>query len=186
MNTKNLKAEVDRVLTNAEILYSTQEVESALDKMAGEIRTCLEHENPLILCPMIGGIVVTGAIITRLDFPLEIDYIHATRYRGETTGKELQWIRKPRENVAGRTVLILDDILDEGITLEKIILACKVAGAGKVYTGVLIDKKINSSRNLEHADFTGLVVPDRYVFGYGMDYKGYLRNCRGIYAVSEA
>lgn len=185
MDPDELKKEAEEVFARADLLYTTEEVDSALDKMAGEISRKLGVENPLILCPMIGGVVITGQLITRLSFPLELDYIHATRYRGETTGNELQWLRRPQATVANRTVLILDDILDEGITLEKIVTACKQAGARSIYTAVLIEKQLNKHRPLQHADFTGLSVPDRYVFGYGMDYKGYLRNCKGIYAVTE-
>lgn len=183
MGHNELKIEVEEVFAHADLLYTAAEVNSALDKMAEAINRKLSTENPLILCPMLGGVVITGQLITRLTFPLEIDYIHATRYRGETTGKDLQWVRKPQLNIAGRTVLILDDILDIGITLEQIIQACEEAGARRIYTAVLVEKQITKSRGLEHADFTGLTVPDRYVFGYGMDYKGFLRNCSGIYAV---
>ena len=183
MDHDELKKEAQEVFARADLLYTTEEVNSALDKMAEAINGKLFDENPLILCPMIGGIVITGQLLTRLTFPLEVDYIHATRYRRETTGKDLEWIRKPQSNIVGRTVLILDDILDIGITLEQIMQACEQGGARRIYTAVLVEKQINKSRTLEHADFTGLTVPDRYVFGFGMDYRGCLRNCNGIYAV---
>jgi len=185
MNPDQLRDAAESVFSRADLLYTAADVEAALDKLARAISRELSGENPLILCPMIGGVVITGQLITRLNFPLEVDYIHATRYRGETTGKDLQWLRRPQPGVANRTVLILDDILDQGITLEKIIAACEQAGARSIYTAVLIEKQINKHRSLQHADFSGLTVPDRYVFGYGMDYKGYLRNCKGIYAVAE-
>ena len=184
MDHDKLKKEVDEVFAHADLLYTAAEVDSALDKMAEAINLKLGTEYPIIICPMIGGVVVTGQLLIRLTFPLEVDYIHATRYRDETTGKDLQWLRKPQPNITGRTVLILDDILDIGITLEQIFQACEEAGAGRIYTAVLVEKQINKPRGLEHADFTGLTVPDRYVFGYGMDYKGFLRNCSGIYAVN--
>ena len=185
MSSEDLKREAEDVFSRADLLYTTEQVDAALDRLAQEISHKLGGENPLVICPMIGGVVVTGQLITRLSFPLQVDYIHASRYRGDTTGKDLQWLRTPQPNVANRTLLIVDDILDEGITLEIIIQACKHAGAHRIFTAVLIEKQISKPRPLEHADFTGLTVPDRYVFGYGMDYKGYLRNCDGIYAVSN-
>ena len=185
MNPDELRVEAESVFSRAELLYTAAEVDSALDKLAREITLKLDGKNPLVVCPMIGGMVVTGQLITRLKFPLELDYIHASRYRGETTGKDLQWLREPQSNVANRTLLIVDDILDEGITLDEIKLACNRAGARNIYTAVLIEKQINRPRSMPHADFTGLTVPDRYVFGYGMDYRGYLRNCNGIYAVND-
>lgn len=173
-------------MSGAELLYTAQQVEAALDRLAQDIKHRLGAENPLVICPMIGGLVVCGQLITRLDFPLELDYIHATRYRGETTGADLHWLRQPQQNVAGRTLLIVDDILDQGITLLEIMQACRHAGAHSMYTAVLVEKQLSRPPPLQHADFTGLTVPDRYVFGYGMDYRGYLRNCAGIYAVAES
>ena len=111
--------------------------------------------------------------------------MHATRYRGDVRGQELEWIARPRTPLEGRTVLVLDDILDEGVTLAAILEDCRAQGARAVHSAVLVDKRIGRPRTLERADFTGLSVPDRYVFGFGMDYRGYLRNLPAIYAVAE-
>lgn len=184
-NTEALKQEAENVLANAELFYSQQQVEKALDGMALQISEKLGDKNPLILCPMIGGLVITGLLLPRLGFPLQVDYIHATRYRGETSGKELHWIKKPGENVKNRTVLVLDDILDEGITLKTIVDECLAVGAASIHTGVLVDKEISKPKAIKQADFTGLKVPDSYIFGYGMDYKGFHRNCNAIYGVRE-
>lgn len=183
MLKQNLKSEAQQVMEEAELLHSPDDVEKALNQMATKITTTLSDKNPLILCLMIGGIVPAGILIPKLDFPLEVDYIHATRYRGETSGSDIIWLRNPDISLRDRTVLLLDDILDEGITLAEIIEECKQRGTADIYTAVLVDKQLNRPRALEKADFTGLTVPDRYVFGYGMDYKGYLRNAPGIYAV---
>lgn len=167
----------------AELLYSEQDVEAALDGMAGQITAQLADSNPLLLCVLTGGIIPTGKLTTRLDFPLQLDYLHATRYRGATRGGELNWIAHPSISLRDRVVLIIDDILDEGTTLAAIIEHCRDEGARHVYSAVLIDKRHDRKFHNIKADFTGLEVPDRYVFGYGMDYKDYLRNAPGIYAV---
>lgn len=169
----------------AERLYGAAEVEAALDGMADAITERLGRSNPVVLCVMLGGLVPAGRLVTRLDFPLSLDYVHATRYRGGTKGKELEWIAWPRTPLEGRTVLVVDDILDEGVTLAAILQRCREAGAASVHSAVLVDKRIGRPRALERADFTGLTVPDRYVFGYGMDYRGYLRNVPGIYALAD-
>lgn len=174
--------EVQTVFEQAEVLHNDADVEAALDRMAAEITASLADKNPLLLCTMIGGIVTAGKLLTRLNFPLSIDYIHATRYRGETSGAELHWIARPTESVAGREVLLIDDIFDEGLTLKALIEDCQQAGASGVHTAVLVEKKYTKRCDLE-VDFLGLLVENRYVFGYGMDYKGYLRNANGIYAV---
>jgi hypoxanthine phosphoribosyltransferase len=114
---------------------------------------------------------------------VEIDYIHVSRYQGATRGSNLQWIKLPSLSLEGRTVLIIDDILDEGLTLQAIVEHCFEKGAREVRTAVLVEKQLSSRPGLARADFTGLLVPNRYVFGYGMDYQGQLRNVPGIYAV---
>jgi len=166
----------------ADQLYTAQQVEQALERMAQEITGKLRDSNPLVLCVMLGGMIPAGRLLGRLEFPLQLDYIHATRYRGKTSGGELHWIARPSAPLEGRVVLVIDDILDEGITLAAIVGECKAQGAREVYTAVLVDKKHDRKEGMA-ATFTGLEVDDRYVFGCGMDYKGYLRNIPGIYAV---
>jgi hypoxanthine phosphoribosyltransferase len=170
------------VLASAQQLYSQVEVEQALDRLAEVISDRLAETNPVILCVLNGALIPMGHLLTRLAFPLRQDYIHATRYQGDTRGAELQWVGRPGIALAGETVLVVDDILDEGITLGEIIRYCREVGAKAVYSAVLVEKRRHRSNGFK-ADFVGLEVPDRYVFGYGMDYKGYLRNTPGIYAI---
>ncbi|MDX1519828.1 MAG: hypoxanthine-guanine phosphoribosyltransferase [Gammaproteobacteria bacterium] len=179
-------AEVARVFSEAELLHSAGQVEQALDDMAADITALLGEANPVLLCIMTGGIVPTGMLLPRLHFPLQLDYAHATRYEGKTSGGRLRWVRAPNLSLENRTVLIVDDILDKGVTLSSIRDECFQLGADKVYTAVLVDKQTPRIGNIDQADFTGLKIPDRYVFGYGMDYKNYLRNSPGIYAVKES
>ena len=177
-------ATMQQVMDEADCLHTRQAVEQALDAMADAITQRLAAHNPLILCVMNGGLVITGQLLPRLNFPLQADYAHVSRYREQTTGGELEWKVHPQAELAGRTVLILDDILDEGTTLQAIAEACRAEGAGEVLTAVLIEK--HHDRKAEPhfaADFVGLDAEDRYLFGYGMDYKGYWRNAPGIYAV---
>jgi hypoxanthine phosphoribosyltransferase len=134
---------------------------------------------------MIGGLVPMGNLLPRLDFPLEVDYVHATRYRGDIKGGELHWKVKPSLDLANRTVLVVDDILDGGVTLAAIIEEVKKMGAAEVYSAVLVDKHHKRVPNgLKNADVAGLLVDDHYIFGYGMDYNEYLRNAPGIFVVS--
>ena len=152
--------------------------------MAINIHDELKDKNPVILCVMIGGLVPLGNLLLRLDFPLEVDYVHATRYRGELTGGEIHWKVKPSANLKGRTVLVVDDILDGGITLAAIIDEVKAMGAEEVFSAVLVDKfRKRVPNGLQKADFVGLEVEDHYIFGYGMDYNEYLRNAPGIFVV---
>lgn len=174
-----------QAMESAELIFSREQVEAALDRMASHIGRRLEGADPLVLVAMNGGLVPAGLLLPRLHFPLRLDYLHATRYRGRTFGTDLEWKRLPEEKLEGQTLLIIDDILDEGHTLAAIVEHCRQAGAREVLSAVLIHKLHGRSNGLE-ADFTGLVAPDRYLFGYGMDYKGYWRNAPGIFAVDEA
>ena len=178
-------AEIIQVQAEADLIYSYEEVEAAIKKMSREITAVLADKNPVILCLMIGGIIPTGKLLPSLNFPLQVEYVHVSRYRGRTRGGALHWIRKPTISLQDRHVLIVDDILDEGTTLMAIVEECKNNQAKTIHTAVLADKQLDKERKFKKADFTGVTVPDRYVFGYGMDYKEYLRNAPGIYAVKE-
>ncbi len=175
--------QVQTVLTQADLLHGEEQVEAALEDMAEAITARLKDSNPLVIGVMIGGIVPLGSLLARLDFPLQVDYLHATRYKGGIRGGDLHWLARPSRSLSGRVVLVVDDILDEGITLTDILDYCRDEGAREVYSAVLVDKLHQRKPGIKKADFTGLTVADRYVFGYGMDYKDYLRNVRGIYAV---
>ncbi len=177
---------IKQIYNRSTRIFTTKEVEAALDRMAINIHQELHDKNPILLCVMIGGLVPMGNLLPRLDFPLEVDYIHATRYRGKTSGGELHWKVKPSVNMKDRTVLVVDDILDGGITLAAIISEVKNLGASEVYSAVLVDKHHKRVANgLENADFVGLQVDDHYIFGYGMDYNEYLRNAPGIFMVAD-
>ena len=177
--------EVMAISANAVCLHGPEAVQHALDRLAEAITAELGDSFPVILCVLTGGIIPTGHIMTRLSFPLETDYLHATRYRGETSGEEVHWLSKPGTSLQGRTVLVIDDILDEGHTLAQVLEFCRGEGASAVFTAVMIEKLHDRRVPGVVADFIGLQVDDRYVFGFGMDYKHYLRNLNGIYALGD-
>ncbi|MDX1634777.1 MAG: hypoxanthine-guanine phosphoribosyltransferase [Marinobacter sp.] len=177
-------ADMNQVLAEADCLVDEKRVHDAIDSMARAISARLEGSNPLLFCVMNGGLILTGQLLPRLKFPVQAEYLHATRYRQETTGGILEWKLRPEVDMNDRTVLIVDDILDEGTTLEAIADYCRAHGAREVLTAVLVDKQHDrKARPGLKANFTGLEVEDRFLFGFGMDYKGYWRNAPGIYAV---
>lgn len=174
------------LLNEADCLYSAEAVDGAIARIARDISAVLADTLPLVYCVMTGGLVFAGKLLPQLNFPLEASYVHATRYRGGTQGGELHWRMPPAECLQGRTVLLVDDILDEGATLQAIIEDCRRRGAERILTTVLVEKQHARKQHPElHCDFVGLKVPDRYVFGSGMDYQEYWRNAPGIYAVKE-
>ena len=176
--------QIKRAMAEADCLADDATVEAALDRMAVAITARLADRNPLVYAVMNGGLILAGRILPRLPFPLEVAYLHATRYGHALQGTLLDWRVRPTQDLRGRTVLVLDDILDEGHTLKAIIEHLKDEGAAEVLSAVLVhklhDRKAYPGMR---ADFSGLDIADRFLFGCGMDYKGYWRNAPGIYAV---
>jgi hypoxanthine phosphoribosyltransferase len=177
VDTKSLQA----IQSNADCLYTTQQVELAISRVAGEISQRLSTQNPLCLCVLNGGIVFSGKLIPQLNFPLTLDSINASRYGQNISGSQVNWLYKPPTVLRKRVVLLMDDVLDHGITLAAIKDYCLEQGAAEVFSAVLIDKILEQSKPIS-ADFKAIETADRYLFGYGMDYQGYLRNAPGIYA----
>jgi hypoxanthine phosphoribosyltransferase len=174
-----------KLLKDADLIHSYERIGKALDEMALEITHRLQHDDPLILVVMNGALVPAAHLFTRLNFPFQIDYVHATRYGDTTEGRELNWLVSPHVSVRGRVVLVVDDIFDEGKTLQAILAYLRQSQAQEVYSAVLVNKKHNRKAPGLCVDFIGLEVEDRYVFGFGMDYKEYWRNLPDIYSVNQ-
>lgn len=173
------------VFRTAKCIYNKSDIESAIDQLAAVMSYELSELDPIFLCVVVGGIIPVGTLLPRLDFPLTVDYVHATRYGDKFVGEEIKWIAKPRCDMKDRVIVIVDDILDGGLTLQAIKDYCEAEGAKKVYTAVMVDKiEARLPGAMKQADFTGLTVANEFLFGYGLDYKGYLRNAPGIYAVA--
>lgn len=173
-----------QLIENAELVASADEVQQTLARLATDIAADIGKSFPLVLAVMGGAVVFAGQLLPRLTFPLEFDYLHVTRYRGKTSGGRIEWRVLPGQNVVQRTVLVLDDILDEGETLAAVRDKLLELGASRVLTAVLTDKQ-NDVRKPIRADYVGLQVPDRYVFGCGMDVYGLWRNLPAIYALKK-
>jgi hypoxanthine phosphoribosyltransferase len=175
--------EVNSVLAQADVVCDEAGVKAAYDRLAREITRDYEGRNPLLLTVMIGGLQPTAELTARLRFPFQLDYLHATRYRGATSGGGLQWKRRPDVSLEGRDVLVIDDILDEGHTLVAVREALMAMKPASLRVAVLADKRHDRRAAGAHAEYIGVSLPDRYVFGCGMDYKEYWRQLPAIYAV---
>jgi len=174
--------EAQKIFDEADLLCSAENSALAVRRVAGEITERLAGANPLVLAVMGGAVVFTGQLLPQLAFPLDFDYLHVSRYGDVTTGGQLAWIVEPRSEVAGRVVLVVDDILDEGVTLAEIRKRLLAQGASEVLSAVFADKNLGRTKPIT-ADFVGVHLPNRYVFGYGMDVKGAWRNLPAVYAV---
>jgi hypoxanthine phosphoribosyltransferase len=178
------RPDAQRMLDEADLLCPADQVDAAVLRMAGEITSKLKDDFPVVLSVMGGAAVFTGRLLPLLAFPLEFGAIEVTRYNNATQGRDIAWRLPPKDNVRGRTVLVLDDILDEGITLAAINLKLTEMGAERVYSAVFADKDLGHSKPA-HADFVGVTVPNRYVFGFGMDAYGLWRNLPAVYALKD-
>jgi hypoxanthine phosphoribosyltransferase len=172
-----------QLLDQATLIHSAKAVTTAINRLGIEITQALATATPVVICVMGGGVVFAGQLLTQLSFPLELDYVHASRYQNKTVGLTLDWKALPQLDLGGRTVLVVDDILDEGITLLAIKEKCLALGAKQVLSAVLVEKMLDHTKPIR-ADFVGLEVPNRYVFGYGMDAYGWWRNLSSIYALN--
>jgi hypoxanthine phosphoribosyltransferase len=169
-------------LQDSDLIASAQEVESAIGRLAQEISTQLRDTYPLMLAVMGGAVVFAGQLLPRLRFPIDFDYVHVTRYGSGTEGSRIEWRVAPPAGVKGRAVLVLDDILDGGHTMAAIREEVRSLGAASFQCAVLVEK-IHARAKPIRADFVGLTIPDRFVFGCGMDAKGHWRNLPEIRAM---
>ena len=171
------------VLPRADLIHDRAALQAAIDQMAASLRADYGSDRPLVLTVRHGGMIFASLLALELGFDVEFDYLHATRYRGKTSGGGLQWLRHPAVPMVGRRVLLVDDILDEGHTLAAVRKACLSEGAAEVRIAVLTRKLHDRCVPDLRADYIGLDVPDRYVFGFGMDYHEQGRNLPGVYAL---
>ncbi len=177
--------EAQKAFDSATVVFNEDQISTALDQLAEAIRIDYADKDPVFLCVMNGGLFFTAELCKRLNFPHQQDYLHATRYNGELRGEQVMWKAAPQANLSDRHVLVLDDILDEGHTLLAIKGALQQQAPASLKIAVLTDKQHQRRAPNIAADYVGLKLPDQYVFGCGMDYKGYYRNLNAIYAAKS-
>lgn len=177
-------------LASAELIHDRATLEAAIAGMADTIKAeyADDAQPPLFVTIMHGGMPFAaqlGFALGERGLDLEFDYLHATRYRGSTSGSRLAWLHRPATPMEGRRVLLVDDILDEGHTLKAVTQFCEDENAADVRVAVLAEKRHDRRVEGVEADFVGVEVPDRYVFGYGMDLNEQGRNLPAIYALGD-
>jgi hypoxanthine phosphoribosyltransferase len=185
MTNQNTTRDYDRLLAQADLIYDMTAINRALDELATQLIADYADQDPVMLCVMNGSVMTAGHLLPRLPFKLELDYIHATRYGDKTMGGELVWQSQPTMSIKDRHVVLIEDIFDEGLTLAALRDYCDQAGALSVRCVCLLDKQREGKLG-KQPEYIGLTVPDRYVFGFGMDVEGYWRNLPAVYAMKDS
>jgi hypoxanthine phosphoribosyltransferase len=173
---------IQALIRKSSVIYSEIEIKTVIKNIADQVNQTIKTDDLYVLCVMNGALIFAGQLLPRLEKNIQYSYIHATRYAASLTGGPIHWLVKPPIDIEGKTVLILDDILDEGITLREIAATCLAMKAKAIYTAVLFDKEITKEKSY-FPNFIGLKVPNRFVFGYGLDCKGLGRNLPHLYAL---
>ncbi len=173
------------VKDNSDLIFSASQIKTAVEKMGFELEAKLQNKSAIFICVMNGGVTLTADLARCVETDIRFDYLQVARYRDKTVGGSLHWLKEPHISLENETVVLVDDIYDEGYTMEELVSYCQSQGAKRVITVVLLYKQKSSPQAGNKPDIYGLQVEDRYVYGYGMDYKGYLRNMPAIYAISE-
>ena len=189
---------IAEILEKSDLLYDRAAIDAAIAGMADAIAADYigqvpanrlgDSFVPVFLTVMHGALPFAGQLALELGargLDLQFDYLHATRYRGSNQGGELVWKHRPATALYGRRVLIVDDILDEGHTLAEVRRWCIEQGATDVRIAAMTVKDHDRCVAGIRADYVGLHLPDRYVFGFGMDYSEQGRNLPAIYALKD-
>ena len=178
-------SDLQRIKENSDLVFSAIQVQAAVEKIGQALELKIKDKNAILICVMNGGLTLMADLSRNLSCDVRFDYLQVARYRDKTVGGSLHWLKEPQLSLEDQTVVLVDDIYDEGYTMEELVSYCEKNGAKEVITVVLLYKQKSSPQVGSKPHIYGLDVPDRYVYGYGMDYKGYFRNASAIYAVVE-
>ncbi len=173
----------ERVYNQSKLLFSEQQVNHAVDRLAVRLSARLANTEPVILCMMNGGVTFSAAVMQRLHMPLQFDYMHLSRYRDSCTGGQIEWRAKPQSDLQNRTVVLIDDICDQGASLLEAVRAVQSRDAGEVITAVLVRRQRPDA--CFEPDFAALECGSGFVLGWGMDFAGYGRNLSSIRLLDE-
>lgn len=181
----SVAAEIEHVRRTARELWTADQVREALDRMARHIAADLARKRPLVVAIMHGGVFAAVHLCARFDFAHEFDYVHVGRYGAGLSGGELTWIVRPKATYRDRVILLVEDVVDKGLTLTAVQVEMERVGVAELRTAVLVSKTSHSNRPGPKVDYVGLEAGSDYLFGCGMDYKGYWRNLPSLFAVDE-
>ena len=173
------------ILSRSQLIYTHEEIVSAIDLLAEKLNRKFNNKKVLLLPVLTGAIPFVGMLLPRLSFAIEVNYFHVSRYQNNVGTHQIKITHQPSpESVFNQEVLVVDDILDEGITLKLINEHLMTIKPKSITNVVLFEKQLDIKKEIS-AHYVGLVVPDAYVFGFGLDFNGAGRNIPDLYAFNE-
>lgn len=155
-----------------------------VERLAAQINRDLEGKNPLFLCVLNGSFIFAADLFRRITIPAEISFVKLASYEGTASTGVIKEVIGLSENIAGRTVVIVEDIVDTGCTMSKLIenLGTRAPEAIHICTLLLKPEKLKVDLDIK---YVALEIPNDFIVGYGLDYDGYGRNLKDIYTVKD-
>ena len=158
------------------------EIQAAVRRVGEAINHDLSDSNPLFICVLNGAFMFAGDLMKIVNFPCEITFVKLSSYEGIYTSGSVKEVIGLNESVVGRNVVVVEDIVDTGITMEKIIASLKAKGAKSIKIATFLQKPEALQRDIT-VDYVAMKIPNQFIVGYGLDYDGYGRNLKDIYTV---
>ncbi len=160
----------------------SEKIQQAVKDVAEAINRDLGGKNPLFICVLNGAFMFAADLMKTVNIPCEITFVKLSSYEGIYTTGEVKEVIGLNESVVGRNVVVVEDIVDTGITMEKILNSLKAKGANEIRVATFLQKPDALQRDIQ-IDYIAMKIPNDFIVGYGLDYDGYGRNLKDIYTV---
>jgi hypoxanthine phosphoribosyltransferase len=157
-------------------------LQQAVEKLAERINNDLAGKNPVFLVVLNGAFIFAADLYRKITIESEISFVKLASYAGTATTSEVKELIGINEKLRGRTIVIVEDIIDTGTTMQYLINKLEYLGVEKIYLAALLFKP-SAFRESFRIDYLGMEVPDEFIVGYGLDYNGYGRNYPDIYKI---
>lgn len=164
------------------VVFSKEEIQSKIEEMGKQITEDYEGESILVVSLLKGSFIFTADLVRNIEVPVQIEFMTTSSYGdGEESSGKVDIVSDLKTNIEGRHVLIVDDIMDSGLTMEVIANHLKQSNPKTVRTCVLLDKPERRKVDMV-PDYSGFVIPDLFIVGYGLNYGDYYRNIPYIFS----
>ncbi len=161
-----------------------QEIDSAIDRIATQMNKDLPDKNPLFLSILNGAFMFSADLFKKLHFSCEISFVKLASYSGTKSTESIRQLIGLDEDIVGRNIVIIEDIIDSGLTIERILSQLKMVGAAEIKIATLLYKP-KAFKGSYAIDYVGMEIGHDFIVGYGLDYDKKGRNFKDIYKIVE-